>query len=293
MKLAYYPGCSAESTARDMHMSSLAVARELGIELTEPKGWTCCGATAGHQTDRVLAASLAAANLVAVKKMGLDMMVNCAACYSRMKMANHEVSSSDSMRAKVGEAVGTDYDGSVRVRHFLEILLEDIGVDRVKAAVKKPLGDMKVACYYGCLLVRPAEVMQFDDPENPTSMDTLVEALGAESLDWPHKVECCGGGLSMTRTDLVLKLSDSILGMAKQAGADCIVVACPMCQVNLDLRQIDIEKQLGHRHDMPILYITQLLGLSMGIPPEQLGLGKLMISPDRIVNAMTSSVGKS
>jgi heterodisulfide reductase subunit B2 len=293
MKLAYYPGCSAESTARDMHMSSLAVARELGIELTEPEGWTCCGATAGHQTDRVLAASLAAANLAAVKKMGLDMMVNCAACYSRMKMANHEVSSSDSMRAKVGEAVGTDYDGSVRVRHFLEILLEDIGMDRVKAAVKKPLGDMKVACYYGCLLVRPAEVMQFDDPENPTSMDRLVEAMGAESLDWPHKVECCGGGLSMTRTDLVLKLSDSIIGMAKQAGADCIVVACPMCQVNLDLRQIDIEKQMGRRHDMPILYITQLLGLSMGIAPEQLGLGKLMISPDRIVNAMASSIGKS
>ena len=293
MKLAYYPGCSAESTARDMHLSSLAVARELGIELTEPERWTCCGATAGHQTDRVLAASLAAANLVAVKKMGLDMMVNCAACYSRMKMANHEVKSSARMRTKVGYAVGTDYDGSVRVRHFLEVLLEDIGLDRIKAAIKTPLGDLKVASYYGCLLVRPAEVMQFDDPENPNSMDTLVEALGATSLDWPHKVECCGGGLSMTRTDLVLKLSDSILGMAKQAGADCIVVACPMCQVNLDLRQIDIEKQLGRRHDMPILYITQLLGLAMGIAPEQLGLSKLMISPDRIVNAMASSTGKS
>ena len=292
MKLAYYPGCSAESTARDMHMSSLAVARELGIELTEPDGWTCCGATAGHQTDRVLAASLAAANLATVKKMGLDMMVNCAACYGRMKMANHEIRNDPRMRTKVGYAVGEDYDGSVRVRHFLEVLLEDIGLERIKAAVKKPLTDLKIASYYGCLLVRPAEVMQFDDPENPTSMDELVEAMGGASLDWPHKVECCGGGLSMTRTDLVLKLSDSILDMAKQAGADCIVVACPMCQVNLDLRQIDIEKQMGRRHDMPILYITQLLGLCLGIAPEQLGLGKLMISPDRIVNAMTSSIGK-
>jgi heterodisulfide reductase subunit B len=136
--------------------------------------------------------------------------------------------------------------------------------------------------------------MQFDDPENPTSMDELVEAMGGTSLDWPHKVECCGGGLSMTRTDLVLKLSDSILDMAKRAGADCVVVACPMCQVNLDLRQIDIEKQMGRRHDMPILYITQLLGLCLGVAPEELGLGKLMISPDRIVNAMAaSSVGKS
>ena len=293
MKLAYYPGCSAESTARDMHMSSLAVARELGIELTEPEGWTCCGATAGHQTDRVLAASLAAANLVAVKKMGLDMMVNCAACYSRMKMANHEVKNNARMRTKVGYAVGGDYDGSVRVRHFLEVLLEDVGLEGIKAAIKKPLTDLKIASYYGCLLVRPAEVMGFDDPEDPTSMDQLVEAMGGVSLDWPHKVECCGGGLSMTRTDLVLKLSDSILDMARQAGADCMVVACPMCQVNLDLRQIDIEKQLGRRHDMPILYITQLLGLCMGIAPDQLGLGKLMISPDRIVAAMASSVGKS
>jgi len=293
MKLAYYPGCSAESTARDMHVSSLAVARELGIELTEPDGWTCCGATAGHQTDRVLATSLAAANLAAVKKMGLDMMVNCAACYGRMKMANHEIKKDARMRTKVGYAVGADYDGSVRVRHFLEVLLEDVGLDRIKAAVKKPLADLKIASYYGCLLVRPAEVMQFDDPENPTSMDQLVEAMGGVSLDWPHKVECCGGGLSMTRTDLVLKLSDSILEMAKQAGADCVVVACPMCQVNLDLRQIDIEKQMGRRHNMPILYITQLLGLCLGIAPEQLGLSKLMISPDRIVNAMASSVGKA
>lgn len=289
MKLAYYPGCSAESTARDMHISSLAVAAKLGIELTEPSGWTCCGATAGHQTDRVLAASLSAANLVAVKKMGLDMLVNCAACYSRMKMANHEVRNDAKMRAKVADAVGADYDGSVRVRHMLEVLLEDIGVARIKEAIVKPLTDMKVASYYGCLLVRPAEVMEFDDPENPTSMDTLVEAMGGTPLDWPYKVECCGGGLSMTRTDLVLKLSDSILGMAKEAGADCIVVACPMCQVNLDLRQIDIQKEMGRRHDMPILYITQLLGLCMGVAPEQLGLGKLMISPDRVVKMIASA----
>lgn len=293
MRLAYYPGCSAESTARDMHMSSLAVARELGIQLIEPKGWTCCGATAGHQTDRVLAASLAAANLATVQKMGLDMMVNCAACYSRMKMANHEVKNNARMRTKVGYALGADYDGSVRVRHFLEILLEDIGIDRIKAAVKKPLTGLRIASYYGCLLVRPAEVMKFDDPENPTSMDELVEAMGGTALDWPHKVECCGGGLSMSRTDLVLKLTDSILDMARQAGADAVAVACPMCQVNLDLRQLDIEKQMGRRHDMPILYVTQLLGLCMGIAPEELGLGKLMISPDRIVNAVTSSVGKA
>ncbi len=283
-RLAYYPGCSAESTARDMHMSCVAVARALGLDLVEPEGWSCCGATAGHQTDRVLAASLASANLLAVKKMGLDMVVNCAACFGRMKAANHDVTNSPEMRQKVADAVGTDYDGSVTVRHFMDVLLKDVGLDRIKAAVKRPLTGLAVASYYGCLLVRPADVMQFDDPENPTCMDRLVEAMGGTALDWPHKVECCGGGLSLTRTDIVVKLSDSIVGMAQAAGAECVVVACPMCQVNLDLRQLDMQKQYGRSYDMPILYITQLLGLCLGIAPEQLGLNKLMISPERVVN---------
>ena len=288
MKLAYFPGCSAESTARDMHMSSLAVAKALGIELVEPEGWSCCGATAGHQTDRVLTTSLSAANLTKVQDMGLDMVLNCAACFGRMKMANHELQDPD-MRQKVAEAVGRDYDGSVNVRHLLDVLLHDVGLDPIKAAVKKPLNGLKVASYYGCLMVRPADVMQFDDPENPTCMDDLVEAMGGEPLDWPHKVECCGGGLSLTRTDLVVSLSDKIVTMAKAEGADCIVVACPMCQVNLDMRQIDIKKQSGRDHNVPILYITQLLGLALGFAPDQLGLNKLMVAPDPVVNRVVSA----
>lgn len=287
-KYAYFPGCSAESTARDMHMSSLAVAKKLGVELVEPKGWTCCGATAGHQTDRVLAASLAVANLLKVRDMSMDLVANCAACYNRMKQANHDVSESDDVRRRVAEAVGADYDGSVKVRHFVEVLLQDVGLDTIRAAVNAPLGDMKVACYYGCLLVRPPAVTQFDDPENPQSLDRLVEAMGGQALDWPHKTECCGGGLSLSRTDVVVKLTDSILNMAQAAGAECVVVACPMCQVNLDLRQLDIKKKLGHEYDTPILYITQLLGLALGIDPRELGLDKLMVSPERVLQAMVS-----
>jgi len=283
MKYAYYPGCSAHSTARDMHESALAVAGVLGMDLVEPTGWTCCGATAAHQTDRVLAASLPAANLLKVQDMGLDMVVNCAACYNRMKVTNHEVSIDPAMRKKVSDAVGRDYDGSVKVRHIVEVLLEDVGLDAIKSALKKSLNGLPVACYYGCLLVRPHEVTNFDDPENPTSLDKLVTAMGGVSLDWPHKVECCGGGLSLTRTDIVVNLTDSIVGMAKAAGAQCIAVSCPMCQINLDLRQQDIEKQTGTRHDMPILYITQLLGLCLGIKPDRLGLNKLMVSPASIM----------
>ncbi|MBN2374769.1 MAG: CoB--CoM heterodisulfide reductase iron-sulfur subunit B family protein [Sedimentisphaerales bacterium] len=289
MKIAYFPGCSAESTARDMHASTIAVAKSLGIDLIEPEGWSCCGATAAHQTNPVLAAALPTANLLLAQQMKMDMVASCAACFNRLKSANHKVQSDSTMRKQVAEAVGQDYDGAVKVRHFLEVLFEDVGLDTIKAAIKRSLNGLKVACYYGCLMVRPHEVMNFDDPENPTSLDRLVEAMGGEALDWPHKVECCGGGLAMSRTDVVIKLTDGILQMAQNAGADCITVSCPMCQVNLDLRQKDIKKQMGRDYGMPIIYITQLLGLCLGNAPNDLGLDKLIVPPTNVIATMTQN----
>jgi len=221
--------------------------------------------------------------LLKVKDMGLDMVVNCAACYNRMKVANHEISTYPEIRKSVVDAIGRDYDGSVKVRHFIEVLLEDVGLDAIENTVKRSLNGLKVACYYGCLLVRPPEVVKFDDPENPTSLDRLVTAMGGESLDWPHKVECCGGGLSLSRTDVVIQLTDSILAMAQSVGADCIATSCPMCQSNLDLRQQDIKKQTGRNYQMPIVYITQLLGLSLGINSNKLGFKKLMVPASRVL----------
>ncbi|MFH0974970.1 MAG: CoB--CoM heterodisulfide reductase iron-sulfur subunit B family protein [Spirochaetota bacterium] len=284
LKYAYYPGCSAESTARDQHSSAMAVAQALGVEMTEIKGWTCCGSTPGHQTDRILAASLAAANLAKARDLGLDMIVNCAACYSRMKSANFEIANDIEIRRKVEDAIGKNYDGSVKVKHFIEVLLNDIGIDAIKNTVTNPIAGLKVAPYYGCLLVRPPDVTKFDNPENPVFMDRLVKAMGGESIDWPHKVECCGAGLTLTRVDVVLKLTESILRMAKESGADCIIVACPMCQMNLDMRQLDIAKETGKKYNMPVLYISQLLGLSFGINEKELGLNKLMISPSAVLN---------
>jgi heterodisulfide reductase subunit B len=286
VKYAYYPGCSAHSTARDMHESSIAVAGSLGVDLVEIKGWSCCGATAAHQTDRLLATSLPAANLLLAKEMALDMVVNCAACYNRMKTANHEVLSSPAMRAQVAGVIGHEYDGSVAVRHFIEVLLEDIGLDKLRKSFKRSLNGLRVACYYGCFLVRPHGVTGFDNPENPASLDQLIAAMGGESLDWPHKVECCGGGLNLTRTDVVVKLSDPIIDMAQASGANCIAVACPMCQASLDLRQDDIAKATGKKYNMPIVYITQLLGLCLGISQKELGLNRLIIEPSAIVKAI-------
>ena len=289
MKYGYFPGCSAESTARDMHQSTIAAAKALDMELIEPRGWTCCGATAGHQTDRFLSVALPAASLAKAQDERLDMVVSCAACYNRMKVANYEIRNSVEMRRAVSEALGRDYDGSVRVRHFLEVLLEDIGIEKIGSSATQSLGGLKVACYYGCLLVRPNEVTKFDDPENPTSLDRIVTALGGEGLEWPHKVECCGGGLSMSRTDIVVSLTDAILEMAKASGAQCIAVGCPMCQINLDMRQLDIRKQTGKSYDMPIVYITQLLGLCLGVPAGELGFEKLMIPASEIINSVGSA----
>ena len=290
MKYAYYPGCSAESTARDQYMSVGQVARVLGIDLVELKGWTCCGSTPAHQTSKTLAIALPAANLLIAQKLDLDMVVFCASCYNRMKVANHEIQNNASIRQKVAKYLGEDYDGKVRVRHFVEVLINDIGIQKLQKHFTHTLDGLKVASYYGCLLVRPLEVTGFDDPENPTLMDQLVKSMGGESIDWPHKVACCGGGFAISRTDIVVELSNSILDMAKSSGAQCITVACPMCQINLDMRQGDISKMKSTTYEMPVVYITQLLGLCLGLSWRKLGMNKCIVSPKPVTDVVKELV---
>jgi len=286
MKYAYYPGCSAHSTARDMHESCLAVANVLGIELNEIPGWTCCGASAAHQTDRALAVSLSAANLLQVKQMGLPMVVNCAACYNRAKAANAEVQHSPAMRQAVADSLGQPYDGSVQVRHFVEVLVKEYGLAPLRKKISHTLRGLKVAAYYGCYLVRPPDAAGFDDPENPTIMESLIEVMGGTNVEWSGKVDCCGGMQNLTRTDITVRRSAAVIEMARAAGAQCIVVACPMCQASLDLRQADMEKLLGKKYDMPVLYITQLLGMALGISPRELGFDRLIVSPSAVLQAV-------
>jgi heterodisulfide reductase subunit B len=268
-----------------MDQSSLAVAKALGIELNEMKGWTCCGASAAHQTDRNLAVSLASANLLLAKQMGMDMVVTCAACYSRSKAANHEINSSEEMKQAVADTIGQVYDGSVAVRHLVEVVAKDLGPARLRKKITNPFEGLNAAAYYGCYLVRPPEVTGFDDPENPTILEDLIEATGATALEWPGKVDCCGGMQNLTRTEITVRRSAAVLDMARAEGAACVVVACPMCQISLDVRQADMERLLGRKYDMPVIYITQLLGLALGISPRELGLDKLMVSPERVVKA--------
>jgi heterodisulfide reductase subunit B2 len=279
----FFPGCSLDGTAKDFHRSTLAVASRLGLGLPELQDWICCGSTAAHSTDPLLADALPAKNLSAAR--GSTVAVACAACYSRLKTANHHISGDTALRAKVARVVGADYDGSTPVAHLLEILCRDIGRARIAKTITRPLAGLKVACYYGCLLTRPPEITRFDDAENPTLMDQLMEIAGAEPVNWPHKTECCGASFSITNPGIVLELTNEILAMAQAAGADCIATACPLCQINLDMRQPDVERRFGRRYELPVFYFTQLLGLAMGCSAGELSLGSLVVEPQGLLQS--------
>ena len=283
MSYLFFPGCSLDGTAKDFRRSTLAVAAKLGLELPELRDWICCGSTAAHSTDPLLADALPAKSLSAAG--GNTVAVACAACYSRLKTANHHIAGDAVLRARVARVVGADYDGGTPVLHLLEILCRDIGRARIAQTIIRPLVGLRVVCYYGCLLARPPEITNFDDAENPTLMDQLMETAGATPLDWPNKTECCGAAFSITEASIVLELTNQILSMAQAAGADCIATACPLCQLNLDMRQRDIERKFGRRYNLPVFYFTQLLGLAMGCSSSELSLASLVVEPQGLLES--------
>lgn len=287
MKYAYFPGCSLHSTAREYDLSTKEVAKALGIELIEIPDWICCGATPAHITMHLLSLALPVKNLLQAKKMdSYEVITCCAACFNRLKIANKFMENDPVHRDKVSDIVGERYNGEVVVRHFLDILVNAFGLKNLSEKINKKLSGLKVTCYYGCLLTRPPEVTQFDDVEEPHLMDDLMKVLDIESINWPYKTECCGASFSLTKTDIVLKLSGDILQMAYDEGAQAIVVACPLCQSNLDLRQSAINKKFKKKFNIPIIYFTQLVGLSLGIAPKRLGLNKHIVNPSKLLKSV-------
>jgi heterodisulfide reductase subunit B len=258
----------------------------LGIELVEIPDWICCGATPAHASMHLLGVALPVKSLWAVRGMnGGQVLTCCAACYSRLKAANKEMVEDEGLRLQVNQLLGSDYRGEVKVRHLLEVLLNDVGPEKLKLKVSKKMEGLAVASYYGCLLIRPPKVMEFDDPEQPHSLDELAAAVGARAVDWPYNIECCGASLSLTRTEIVLRLCRDILADAQARGANCVAVACPLCQSNLDLRQKEVEKAYRVRFDLPILYFTQIIGLALGAGVQELGLDRHMVDPNPLLKA--------
>ncbi len=280
MDIAFYPGCSLHGIAREYGRSADLVCRRLGIRLLEVEDWNCCGATAAHSLDRELALGLSARNLSIVNRMGFTRVVTpCAGCFSRMKGCCHELSRSAQTREKMEERIGASLAELPDVSHLLQLMVETVGLKKLADAVSRPLKGLRLAAYYGCLITRPRAIARFDDPEQPTSMDRLLQAVGAETVPWSHKAECCGGGFAASETGIVVDLGGQVLEAARQAGADAIVVACPMCQVNLDTRQQAVEEARGVRYNLPVIYFTQLMGVAYGFSPKQLGLDRMLVSP--------------
>jgi heterodisulfide reductase subunit B len=274
--VAYYPGCSLHSTASEFDTSTRAVCEALDLKLIEPEGWTCCGSSAAHRIDPEEALHLPMENLALIEKSGFsEVTMPCAACFNRHKAALYEIHQHEDHKAKVDESIGYTYQDDVHVSTLIETILKHVGSNGVSERVQKPLEDLKVVCYYGCLLTRPPHVTEAEHPENPTDMDELVEALGAEVLDWSYKTSCCGAAHSLTRPDIVVNLSGDLLSHAREAGADVVAVACPLCHLNLDARQF----QMGLDEPMPVLYFTQLAALALGLPEKAAAFNKNLVDP--------------
>jgi heterodisulfide reductase subunit B len=277
-EISYYPGCSLHGTAREYDDSIRGVSSILGIQLHELEDWTCCGASSAHCTDEDLAIDLAARNLAIAEKGNKVLLIPCVACYSRFKAA-------EKTYEEHPEKIHFSYKGNVPIRYALDFFCDEPVLEEIKKKVNKPLFGLKVVCYYGCLTVRPPKVTRIKEYENPQHMDRLMELLGAEPIPWSYKADCCGASLTLTRTDIVRKLSGKLLSMAKEAEADCLVTGCPMCQANLDTRQEELEKEVGEKYDLPILYFTELMGLALGHKDVKKWLGRHITDPIKVLSS--------
>ena len=276
MNIGFYPGCSLKGSSSEYAQSAIALAKAFDIYFKEIEDWNCCGATAAHNLNRELAAALPARILALAEKQGLtEIVVPCAACYNRLSLAQHEINEDPALKKRVSEIIDMPLAGKCTILNIMQFIDKYIA-GRIEEKIVKPF-DRPVVCYYGCLLVRPNPILKFDRLEDPQSMDELMRKAGAKSLDWGFKTECCGAGFSVSRTDVVAKLSGKIVRDAEDRGAETIIVACPMCQSNLDMRRSHIDSYLKHKTKIPVLYITQAIGLAVGLSPKELGLSKLFV----------------
>jgi heterodisulfide reductase subunit B len=285
MKIAYYPGCSLHSSGIEYDISTRKVCTALGIELVEVKDWVCCGSSPAHQYDDLMSVALPAKTLALVRQTdGLKQVcAPCASCYSRLKVTQQRLTDNN-LKKDVETVIDMEYPEDIEVLHMLDVVTEKAGIDNVKEKVVKNLAGMKVACYYGCLMTRPPKVTGKKQFENPTQMESLVEALGAETVDWNMKTFCCGAAFALTKTDVVLELTKKILADAEASDADAISVGCPLCHANLDGRQTQINSKFKTNFHIPIFYFTELMGLALGIEAKELGILKHLTNAEKFLN---------
>ena len=290
----YYPGCSGLGTSAEYDRSTRAVAAALNIPLRDIADWSCCGSTPAHTIDHNLSTALTARNFVQVEKQGLaDVLTPCPSCLKNLKAALRNMKDPyigpKASKLLGGETVSAEHTAM----SVLQLIHEQFTKEDICKRVSRPLKGLRVVPYYGCLMSRPKDLMQFGDPENPIAMDDILSACGAEVLPFPLKVECCGASMGIPLNEAVTRLSGKIVGLADELEADVIAVACPLCQMNLDMRQSQINRANKTAYELPVMYYTQLMGLAFGLPERELGLNKLIVSPQPIVNKLAALCGSA
>ncbi len=290
MKYAYYPGCSLEKTQRGYDESVRETFKALGQELIEIDDWNCCGATVYMSVKETVSLAVSARNLAIAEKMGLDVLAPCSSCFTVLSKTNRILNEIPDMKRDVNEALseaGLQYAGKTRVRHPLDVLMNDIGIDAIRSRLRRSLNGLKIAPYYGCQIVRPDKT--FDDREDPVLMDNLFRACGGETVYFPLKVRCCGGMLMTTFEDTALKLNMELLRCARDNGAEVIVTTCPLCHFNLEGYQDRISKVYGNDLSMPVMYFTQLLGIALGLPPASIGIDSLYVPVGEKISSLAEA----
>ena len=278
---AYYPGCSLESLAKSYHVSSIEAARELGLELKEIEDWNCCGATAYFHVDELLAYTLVARNLALAEKENLDFVAPCSGCYKNAYFTNDYLQQDPDLAEHINFALEEDnlhISGPINVRHLIEVFVEDVGFEEIEKHVSRPLKELRVAPYYGCQLLRPKK--DSEDVENPQFFEDLLSAIGSDPVEYGSKTHCCGSSLIITNREAALDMVYKLLLDAANREADVIATICPLCNVNLELYQKQVNREFGTDFSMPVMYFTQLLGLALGVEPGRLGIGKDFVSTD-------------
>lgn len=281
---SYFPGCSLEKMALSYHQSTMETTRELGVELIELDDWNCCGATTYFHVDELLAYSLTARNLAMAEKAGHDLVAPCSACYKNAYFTSAYLKENPDLADHINYALEADnlkYSGNIEVKHLMEIFVDEKGLQEIGSKVTHPLSGLRVAPYYGCQIVRPKK--DHIDVENPQFFEQLMTAIGATPVDFTYRLRCCGGSLIITSREAALNLVRDLLQNAQDSEAEVIATACPMCQTNLECYQMQVNQEFSTDFSIPIMYFTQLLGLSMGIAPKKLGIGTEFIKTDKVL----------
>ena len=295
MRYALYPGCAAKGATPELYQSTMAIIGRLGIEVTELAAASCCGAGVVGEADPEGALALSARTFAQAERLGLDVMTICGTCQGVMGGANRKLKADSALLKRVNALLqpeGLSYRGTVQVKHLLWIVVREVGLAKLKDEVEVTLGDLRLAPFYGCYILRPSWDLGFDDPENPNSLEKVIRAVGAEPVDYAGKIKCCGFPIILEKENIALTMNGTNLKEAKEAGANAMVTPCPLCHMSLDIYQERAARTVGAKLELPVLHLPQMLGLAMGVPAKELGMQRHLVSVDPIGKAVEARKAK-